>query len=96
MTFTGVGYPFFKWVSNTKFSGNTAHWNPNDGGYALHVINCTGEWVACSCLALYPASFYKEFQNFSIEVCAVQSNELERVKNGEYTEIASSKDEDDD
>ncbi|XP_078371426.1 DNA damage-regulated autophagy modulator protein 1-like [Oculina patagonica] len=76
MTFTGVGYPFFKWFSDTMFSGNTAQWRPSDGGYTLHVINSAGEWVACLCLAIYAASFYKEFQTFSIEVCGVKNNEL--------------------
>ena len=85
MSFTGVGYPFFKWYSDTKFSGNTATWKPKDGGYALHVVNCTGEWIACLCLALYAVSFYKEFQTFSIEVCGVR----------DYMQITSGKDEED-
>ncbi|KAJ7356177.1 autophagy modulator [Desmophyllum pertusum] len=64
MTFTGVGYPFFKWFSYTKFNGSVEYWSPGDGGYILHVVNCAGEWVACLSLALYAVSFYKEFQNF--------------------------------
>ena len=95
MTLTGIAYPFFKWYSDTKFSGDTAHWKPSDGGYALHVVNCAGEWVACLCLALYAASFYKEFQTFSIGVCGNGINELRRGNNGYFTQIISSKDEDD-
>ena len=95
MTLTGIAYPFFKYYSDAKFTGDKAHWKPSDDGYALHVVNCTGEWVACLCLALYAASFYKEFQTFSIGVCGNGNNELRRGKNGDYTQITSSKDEDD-
>ena len=92
MTFTGVGFPFFKWYSYTKFSGNVSLWNASDSGYILHVLNSAGEWVACLCLALYPVSLYKEFQTFSIEVCCVENNVLARRKKGDYTEITSAKD----
>ena len=92
MTFTGVGYPFLKWFSYTKFTGDEGveHWKPKDGGYALHVIGNAGEWIACLSLAMYAVSFYKEFQKFSVEVCCVENDERETVKNTEYSPIKQS------
>ena len=63
VTFTGVGYPFF------KYAGNEVEWNTSDDGYIVRVIGSAGEWVACLGLALYAVSFYREFQTFSIEIC---------------------------
>ena len=92
MTFTGVGYPFLKWFSYTKFTGDEGvkHWKPKDGGYALHVTGNAGEWIACLSLAIYAVSFYKEFQKFSVEVCCVENDERETVKNTEYSPIKQS------
>ena len=95
MTFTGVGYPFFKWFSYTKFNGSVEYWSPGDGGYILHVVSSAGEWVVCLSLALYAVSFYKEFQTFSVEVCCVKNNELKRGKDGDYKQIKSGNDESD-
>ncbi|XP_078381442.1 DNA damage-regulated autophagy modulator protein 2-like [Oculina patagonica] len=88
LTFTGVGYDFLKRYSYTKFSGSDsfirlANWGPEDGGYAVHVVDSAGEWIACLSLAIYAMSFYQEFQTLSIEVCY----ELIGSKDGNYTEI---------
>ena len=98
LTFTGVGYPIFKWLSYTLFRGSNssisvAYWQPKDGGYTLHVFNCAGEWVACLCLAIYMASFYKEFQNFSIttEVCYIENDEFKGRKKVDYPKLMQSK-----
>lgn len=95
LTFTGIGYPFLKWNSYTKFSGNVSFWNPSDDGYILHVSSSVGEWIACLCLALYVVSFYKEFQTFSIEVSCVENNAPARREKGDYKQLASSKDQSD-
>ena len=97
MTFTALGYPFFKYLSYTMFTGSrgVAHWRPQDGGYPMHMVNCAGEWIACLSLAIYAASFYKEFQTFSVEVCYVENDELIGEKNGDYSEMKQSLDEED-
>ena len=96
MSFTGVAYPFFKWFSYSKFSGDrVANWKLKDGGYILHMANCTGEWIACLSLAIYAASFYKEFQTFSVEVCYVENDEMKEDRNINYKKIKQRKDEED-
>ena len=76
-------------------SRGVAHWRPQDGGYPMHMVNCAGEWIACLSLAIYAASFYKEFQTFSVEVCYVENDELIGEKNGDYSEMKQSLDEED-
>ena len=93
VTITGVAYPFFE---DRKFSSRmssieTAHWNPKQPGYAFHVISSVGEWIACLSLGIYVASYYKEFQTFSLEVSHVENAELERPLNGEYSRVKQSK-----
>ena len=87
MTLTGIAYPLLKPVSYQMFkrhinSINLANWEPEDGGYAVHVADCAGEWIACLSLAIYGATFYKEFQDFSIEICYVEGK-----GNGNYSKI---------
>lgn len=76
ITLTGVGFPFFKLFSYTKFHGSNdiAHWKLNDGGYSLHLLNCLGECITCFILAFYQMSYHKDCQTFSIEVCCVENN----------------------
>ena len=94
MFFTGVAYPFFKWFSYSKFRGDSvAKWKVKDGGYILHVASSTGEWIACLSLAIYAASFYKEFQTFAIKVCYVENDETKKERNINYKKIEQTKDE---
>lgn len=60
VTSTGVVYPFLKDFAYTKYSGRVqltsvtaAHWNPNEGGWAIQVASNAGEWMDCLCLAIY-------------------------------------------
>ena len=93
VTCTGITYPFFNWFSYTKFTGSSVEfWSADDGGFMLHVLNCAEEWIACLCLALYPASFYKEFQTFSVEICYVANKEATSSRESEYVQIQSNDD----
>ena len=76
------------------FTGNNsvANWKPEDSGYTLHVMSTAGEWIAMLGLAMYAASFYKEFQTFSVEVCCVENDGTETVKNTEYSPIKQKED----
>ena len=93
MTVSGVAYPFFKYTEfSNRMSGiETAHWSPGEDGYASHVISSVGEWIACLTIGIYFASFYKEFQTFSLEVSYVENAELERSSNGEYSKVGQNK-----
>ena len=64
-----------------------AKWKPKDGGYTFHVINTAQEWITVLGLAMYAVSFYKEFQNFSVEVRCVENDEVEPIKRREYSPI---------
>ena len=80
------------------FSGSdsfskVASWNPKEDGYAVHVADSAGEWIACLSLAIYAVSFYKEFQTFSVEVCFVENDELKGEKHGGYSKIKQNKEE---
>ena len=97
LTFSGVGYPFFKWFSYTNFRDSesttkVANWNPKNNGYALHVASCVVEWIACLSLAIYAASFYEEFHSLSVEVCYVKNDRMKREKNGDYTRVKQNTD----
>ena len=94
MTCTGIGYPFFKWFSTTKLQtgSSEAFWSPDDGGYALHLFSTIGEWVACLCLALFPASFYEEFKTFSLEIHHVKVKEHTDSKESDYVKIETNDD----
>ena len=83
ITVTGGLYPVFKYKGNLVFEGNTAHWNPENAGFALHVASTAGEWILCFCLAAYMASFHREFQNFSVDVRYV----LNDNDNNRYTQL---------
>ena len=100
VTITGVVYPFLKDFAYTKYSGRVqlnsvtaAHWSPNEGGWAVQVSSNAGEWIDCLSLAIYAASFYKEFQTFSLDVSYVENAELEKGWNGKYSKIRQSKEE---
>ncbi|CAH3039323.1 unnamed protein product [Porites lobata] len=100
VTITGVVYPFLKDFAYTKYSGRVqlnsitaAHWSPNEGGWAIQVASNAGEWIDCLSLAIYAASFYKEFQTFSLDVSYVENAELEKGWNGKYSKIRQSKEE---
>jgi len=97
LIFSGAGYYFFKWSSYTEFRGSessikVANWSPDNGGYTLHVAASAGEWIACLSLAIYPSLFHNEFQTFSIEDICVEYKGM--TKNGDYSVIKQSKDED--
>ena len=93
MTVSGVAYPFFKFTKyEDRMNGiETAHWSPGEDGYTSHVISSLGEWIACLTIGIYVASFYKEFQTFSLEVSYVENAELERPSNGQYSKVGQSK-----
>ncbi|XP_073254502.1 DNA damage-regulated autophagy modulator protein 1-like [Porites lutea] len=100
VTITGVVYPFLKDFAYTKYSGRVqlnsvtaAHWSPNEGGWAVQVASNAGEWIDCLSLAIYAASFYKEFQTFSLDVSYVENAELEKGWNLKYSKIRQSKEE---
>ena len=91
ITCAGIGYPFFKWFSKTRLQtgSSEAFWSLDDGGYALHLFSTIGEWVACLCLALFPASFYEEFKTFSPEIHHVKVKELTDSKKSNYVKIGT-------
>ena len=94
ITCSGIGYPFFKWFSKTRLQtgSSEAFWSPDDGGYALHLFSTIGEWVACLCLALFPASFYEEFKTFSLEIHHVKVKEHTDSKKSDYVKIGTNDD----
>ena len=92
ITCAGIWYPFFKWFSKTRLGSSEAFWSPDDGGYALHLFSTIGEWVACLCLALFPASFYEEFKTFSLEIHHVKVKELTDSKKTDYVKIETNND----
>ena len=60
MTVTGTAYYPLKKLSYSLYGGHisfteVANWEPKDAGYAVHVLDTTGEWVACLSLAIYAA-----------------------------------------
>lgn len=94
ITCAGIGYPFFKWFSYTRLQTGSSvdFWSPGDGGYALHLFSTIGEWVACLCLALFPASFYEEFKTFSLEIHHVKVKELTDSRKSDYVKIGTNDD----
>ncbi|XP_068701554.1 DNA damage-regulated autophagy modulator protein 1-like [Montipora foliosa] len=97
MTIVGLEFPVSFYLSYLKFHGsNAAFWDKDDGGYELHMLHSAGEWVTCLCIAIYVSSFYKEFQSFSIEVCAVAKGEIQTDKDGDYSKIKQHEDNQDD
>ena len=94
ITCAGIGYPFFKWFSYTRLQTGSSvdFWSPGDGGYALHLFSTIGEWVACLCLALFPASFYEEFKTFSLEIHHVEVKEHTDSKKSDYVKIGTNDD----
>ena len=82
ITCAGIGYPFFKWFSYTRLQTGSSvdFWSPGDGGYALHLLSTIGEWVACLCLALFPASFYEEFKTFLSKFITLKLRNLQTAR----------------
>ena len=97
MTIVGLEFPVSKYFSHLKFHGSDeAFWDKDEGGYDLHIFFAAGEWVTCLCIAIYVSSFYKEFQRFSIEICAVAKDEIQTDKDGDYSKLKQHEDNQDD
>jgi hypothetical protein len=58
------------WTGKTayeKFHGvDTVKWEPNDGGFAEHVISTSSEWLAAALLMLVLGSFLPDFRHINL------------------------------
>lgn len=55
------------------------------GGQYRWPVMLENGWTACVWQSTLAASFYKEFQTFSLDVSYVENAELEKEWNGKYS-----------
>lgn len=58
---------------NFFFSGdNPRLWEPEHGGYALHLISTFSEWFLVFSYSVYVSTFYWEFRNVNVKLPPVK------------------------
>ncbi|BES93808.1 Frag1/DRAM/Sfk1 family [Nesidiocoris tenuis] len=71
-------------TSSAEYHGNnSSHWSWSDGGYVLHVVSSSSEWLLAFCQCALVLTFMPEFKRISIyspkfEIRGIHDVDLER------------------
>lgn len=97
----GVGVFFIAEVFayNEFVESGTTHtvsqWQPEDGGYSLHVLSNMAEWLSVWCFGIFVLTYCKEFQKISIGIQCVAKSQVRKTSKHitRYSSIKSASDE---
>ncbi|XP_022202096.2 DNA damage-regulated autophagy modulator protein 2 [Nilaparvata lugens] len=65
-------------TAHLRFHGHDPRkWYPTDGGWVLHVISTTSEWIIALCFCSFILSFSNEFRDITIHHPQIQLNRPE-------------------
>lgn len=74
-------------IAHSLFKGDDAtKWYPGDGGWVLHVVSTSSEWVCATCFSLFMLTLVDEFKLISMDHPQVYVS-VETLSTAHYSDI---------